>query len=290
MSRYKESDYKKSLIREYELSEIKIGDVIYVHENNLNPKTQTKINKLIKLTVDKVNSSGVYAIENDRARTMYKINPEDIIRDTINIGHNPINWKINNIRSVNYTLESILHDLDINQARGASLDKYVINGIQIGGVNWDPFIFDKEGTLVRYQRPFVWSEDDERNLIDSIYNGIDCGHILVRDRSFKELEHIASKGITELYFKDIIDGKQRLNTIKRFMNDEFTDSYGKYYSDISNKDQHRFLNHSFFTYSIMAENSSDELVIGQFLKMNFCGVPQGKEHIEYVKQIMKIIL
>ena len=36
-------------------------------------------------------------------------------------------------------------------------------------------------------------------------------------------------------FKDLVDGKQRLNAIVDFVQDKYTDSFGNYYSDLSEK-------------------------------------------------------
>ena len=42
-----------------------------------------------------------------------------------------------------------------------------------------------------------------------------------------------------------------------------------------------------FAYAEMDEDATDDMVLSQFLKLNFAGVPQSKEHIEYVKEISK---
>lgn len=100
------------------------------------------------------------------------------------------------------------------------------------------------------------------------------------------MTELAKNGETELSFNDIVDGKQRLHTIKEFINGEFCDLYGNYYSDLSDSAQNKFLNHQLFQYCELPENTSDEEVLYQFLKTNFTGKPQSKEHIYYVKSLL----
>ena len=96
-------------------------------------------------------------------------------------------------------------------------------------------------------------------------------------------------GETELAFKDIVDGKQRLNAIKEFLHDEFPDISGNYYSDLSSSAQTKFMNHQMLQYAEMENGTTDEDILFQFLKLNFAGVPQSKEHIEHVKSLLSIV-
>ena len=57
---------------------------------------------------------------------------------------------------------------------------------------------------------------------------------------------------TDLAFKDIIDGKQRLNTIGEFLNNKFQDSHGNYFNDLSAFAQHKFTDHQLMQYAEMA--------------------------------------
>lgn len=98
-----------------------------------------------------------------------------------------------------------------------------------------------------------------------------------------------AKGETELAFNDIVDGKQRLNTIREFLMDEFVDTYGNHFSDLSEESQNKFLNHQLLQYAEMPEGTTDEEVLYQFLKMNFSGIPQSQEHIQYVKSLLNKI-
>ncbi|MDD3988206.1 MAG: DUF262 domain-containing protein, partial [Candidatus Omnitrophica bacterium] len=220
-----------------------------------------------------------------RERKEYKIEQKDIKGKFLRyVGANPFSNDSDSVRCIAYSLESILFNLNV---LGEKEEKYYTKGVEvlIKNLNWNPFVYDKEGNKQYYQRDFVWSLQDKQNLIDSIYNGIDCGKIVVRARSWKDLDVIAAKGETEVAFHDIVDGKQCLNAIAGFIKGEYPDSYGNYFADLSADAQHNFTNNQLISYGEMPESSTDEQVIKQFLKMNFTGVLQSKEHIAYVKSI-----
>ncbi len=100
-----------------------------------------------------------------------------------------------------------------------------------------------------------------------------------------ELRRMKEQG-HELAWLDVVDGKQRINAIIDFINNKFPDSYGNYYQDFSKSAQHKFTNHQLFSYSELPENIEDEYVLKQFLRLNFSGVPQSKEHLDYVKSLL----
>lgn len=207
-----------------------------------------------------------------------KIPHVDLKHWTGDIGANPFPKRGTRISNIGFSLDSIIHTLGLLIGKTEYQTKA---GHTIKPCNWNPFVVSSKGEKEYYQRPFVWSEEDNRNLIDSIYNNIDCGKVLVRNRDWNECE-LAGE---EAAWKDIVDGKQRMNAIRAFVNNEFKDSCGNYYDDLSHIAQHYFGNHQLFSYSELPENSKDSDVLEQFLKLNFCGVPQSKEHIEFVKSI-----
>ena len=105
----------------------------------------------------------------------------------------------------------------------------LFNGIPIMELNWNPCIYDEDGNKKYYQRDFVWNLENKQNRVESIYNHVDCGKILVRVFEWDEREVKASTVETNLAFHDIVDGKQRLKTIQEFLLGEFPDIYA--YSD-----------------------------------------------------------
>lgn len=282
----KTSEKKAKLIAAKNETPLSVGEEIYVFKRALN-KTTNNPNAQEMCTILSLDG-GIVVREGsarDKGYGAITINKEDIAgRDIIEIGANPFDERQSNIRPVAFTLESILFGLSVLGEKDEN--KYDINGKPILTANWNPFIYSSTGEKQYYQRPFVWTVTDKQNLIESIYQGIDCGKILIRKRGFDELDKMEANGETELYFNDIVDGKQRLNTVKEFILGEFPDLSGNFYSDLSYRSQHKFVNHQLFSYSEMWENTSDTEVLRQFLKLNFAGVPQSREHIEFVKGLL----
>lgn len=232
------------------------------------------------------NSAPIFSIKEDGVEIKEYNSPKfypfkDIRKVTYDLGLDPFDkeLRINSPRSINFQLESIYHILYSNR------DNYTTNkGFKIEKTNWNPFV-EMNGKKEYYQRDLVWTLEDKQLLLESIYNGISCGSVVVRKRGFTWLH--ARESEDECYWVDIVDGKQRMSTIHEFVTNQFPDFEGRYYSDFSNNAQHKLMNHQLFAYFEFDEDATDEAVIHQFLKVNFTGKPQSKEHIEFVKNILK---
>lgn len=267
---------REQLIEEYLKEPIKAGDTVYVRGLGIQDK-----NRWGNTTeVAKIGENDSIFIQ--EYGSLKEVTKEDWKKYTGYIGNNPFPKRRDMVSNINFQLSSIVHQLDIIPREK---ENYTEQGVEIKRCNWNPYVYDKEGNKQYYQRDFVWSEDDKRTLIDSIYNNIDCGKILVRKRSWNEISKQVKNGETEVAFLDIVDGKQRLKAIKDFLEDKFQDSYGNYFSDLSDIAQRRLLEHQLFSYSELPENCPDEIVIQQFLKLNFCGVAQSQSHVSYVKSL-----
>lgn len=267
---------KQAEIDAYLAEPVKAGDRVQVMGLGSQDKTfwgnSTNVEKVLEngdITITEYTSSKI--IEKSKYRKWHG-----------DIGVNPFPDVRDRIENVNFTLESILFKLGLTKEKE---EKYDIKGITIKNVDFNPYIFDDKGEKVFYQRPLVWALQDKQNLIESIYNNVDCGKILIRRRGWDELGVLVEKGEKDLSWSDVVDGKQRLHTIKEFINDEFPDSSGNYFGDLSANAQSKLLNHQLFSYSELPESISDKEVINQFLKLNFAGVPQSKEHVDFVKEI-----
>lgn len=265
---------KEKLLEEYLAKPYKVGDIIdVVGLGRQDKKAWGNSAKIVEVLSD-----GVEIVEHS-TRTFI---PFDKIRKNIyNVGLNPFDSKLreNSPKTVNFSLESICHQLFKDNDRYATK-----KGFSIKTLNWNPFV-ELNGKKEYYQREFVWSLEDKQLLIESIYNGISCGSVIIRKRSFDWLDKRESED--ECFFMDIVDGKQRMGTIRRFINNEFPDFEGRYYSDFSRAAQHSFTNHRLFAYFEFDEKATDQATLQQFLKINFTGKPQSKEHIEFVKSILK---
>lgn len=276
------SQKKQELIDIFNNSDLQVGESIYLTEDTCKDTYHFSKNTIYDIvSIDgedisiKSYNSSIRKIKKDNVK--YRISQ-------MNIGENPFDNKYRSVRSVPYQLESIIFNLDLTHDKREK--PIVMNGIEVSEVNWNPYVFINNEKKY-YQREYVWSLEQKQLLIESIYKGISCGTILVRLRSWSTLEEMAKSGESELAFKDIVDGKQRLKAIEQFINDEFVDLHGNYYSDLSSKSQNMFGDNNLLNYAEMDESTSDEEVLYQFLKMNFEGVPQSKEHLQYVESLLK---
>lgn len=262
---------KEDLIEEYLNKPYEVGESVYVR--GLGSQDENAFNSTAKII--RVEDTGVIIKKYGRDEL---VPFSDLKKTTYDIGFNPfpeVNFK-GEPRAINYNLESIIFSLE------RSMTYKTEKGFTINRVSFDPYI-EIDGEKHYYQRPLVWTLEDKQLLLDSIYNRINCGAIIVRNRSFKWNETRECEADTS--FKDIVDGKQRLSAIMEFLKDGYPDSNGKYYSDFSERAQNDLLSHQLFAYSEFGEEATDQDVINQFLKVNFSGKPQSKEHIEFVKTI-----
>lgn len=155
-----------------------------------------------------------------------------------------------------------------------------------GELNFNPYVIEPStGEKRYYQRPYCWSLEDEQLFIESIYNELDCGKIVLRTNVISDVLDAFIKGDKEVCYYDVVDGKQRLHTLYRFVNDEFPDSHGNYYSDFSDVAKRLFKSRSCITLMEMDEGCTDADVLKVFLNVNFSGKPMSKEHIKFVQGI-----
>lgn len=272
---------KKQLIEQYLKEPIKVGDTVYVKGlGSQNKEAWSNTTKVVDVEDD--GQTIVYI----QHKSPTKVSVENVRKYVGDIGANPIDdsmWR--KVQNINYTLESVLFTLGLGLDKNTRKEKYTTDkGFLIKNCNFNPFV-EINGEKMYYQRDFVWTLDEMQALVHSIYNRVDCGKIVIRERGWKWLYE---RGLEEdCYWYDIIDSKQRLTTIHKFLNNEFADRFGNYFEDLSENAQHRFLDHQLFSYSTMNESTTDEDVLKQFLSINFSGVPQSKEHIEYVESLLK---
>lgn len=284
------SERKIKLLDEFNNSDLKAGEYIYISEDYIKKNIYCGLNKNDKYPILSINGDDVTINNNiyeKRPVNPILIKKSDIGKrfDVLRIGSNPFNERRNSVRPAPYALESIIHMLKLVESKNHDF----FNEIKATETNWNPFVYDTDGKKHYYQRDFCWTVEQEQLLIESIYKGIGCGMILIRRRSWEELEDMAKKGETELSFNDIVDGKQRLNAIRRFLNNEFMDLHGNYYNDLSYYSQIRFVNHQLLQYAELEHNTTDEETVYQFLLMNFEGIPQSKEHLNFVTNILNIV-
>ncbi len=277
------SSKKQKQLDKLEKSPIKVGDKLWVYED----KNRTILCVVKDVKVDDDTKEELYKLEREdnSVRRELRWLGRDAISSRYNIfvGANPFDADSSRVRSVNYSLESILFNLNVLGEK-ESIQKYQMNGHPVLALNWNPYVII-DGEKKYYQRDFCWTLEQKQNLIHSLYLGIDIGKIVVRKREWSEVQKLANTGETELAFNDIVDGKQRLEALRGFLMGEYTDRDGNYFADLSFHSQHKLTNNQQLGFAEMDE-PEDKQVLKQFLKMNFEGVPQSKEHLEYVKSLI----
>lgn len=279
------SDNLQRQIDEYVSMPFKVGEMVqvkgcYLKHNHSQSETALNACKIKEINGDKVIVYNGYH-DGDTC----EVDVKNCHKLTIRVGYDPFpdkSW-LEMIDFVNFPLSSIL--LMTIKDEGKYMMDTPDGKVPLKIMNWNPYVIDKEGKKQYYQRDFCWTLKDKQNLIDSIYNYIGCGTIIVRERPWSYLDKEYKKGNTEAGLYDIIDGKQRMYTLFEFVNNMFPDSNGNYYSDFSVLARRKFGNTHPFTFGQMREKTNDADVLKVFLRVNFTGVEMSKEHIEYVRKL-----
>lgn len=233
----------------------------------------------------KVNKDGSILIQEYGYGSPTKVEKENYRKTTNHIGADPFPNKPWNskLRIVAYTLDSIIHACGYERRKRAyKFD--TINEIEVPELNWNPFFVDQKGNEVVYQRDFCWTLEQKQLLIESIYNNIDIGKIVIRLHSYDWVKKRVLAGKVAS-FKDIVDGKQRLNAILGFINGDFADLHGNKWDDLSEHAKYKFGDFMSVAYGEIGEDATDEDVKAIFLNVNFSGVKMSQEHIDFVKSI-----
>lgn len=280
-------------INDFNAQPIVAGDKVLVKGKYLNYARSRNKEIAEVCTVKEVTDDVIVVFNGYHSGDTCVVAKENCSKYTYFVGANPFAEKhwMQRIRTFNM----VLGDIIIKVLKPYFDEKEVYDTtpsgkkFKINKLNWNPFIINKDGKKEYYQRDFCWSVKDKQLLIDSIYNQINCGQIIVRKRSWEHMTEEAENGIDEVFEFDIVDGKQRLNAICGFMNNEFPDSHGNYWNDLSDYARCKFEDSYCITFTEMDEKTTDEDVIKAFLGVNFTGVPMSQEHIDYVREINKRI-
>lgn len=152
----------------------------------------------------------------------------------------------------------------------------------------------------RYQRGYVWTLENQQELIDSIFNRINLGSFIFsrhagyhHDGSDETVKYINLDGeeIEILRRNDytlaVIDGQQRITTIWRYYTNQFQ-YRGRYWKDLSFRDQNDFTNTLISQRIFEEEDVPYEEVLRMFIKVNK-GVPQDASHLDKVTEELKRI-
>ena len=168
-----------------------------------------------------------------------------------------------------------------------------------GTVSFEPIRFrnnwynvDMDVYLEKYdynlQRPFVWTLLQQQELIWSIFMGRPIP-------PFVFIHHASSRmNDNEPVTMQIIDGKQRLTTIFRYMDNEFpiiVDGEEVFFKDLDKGAQNRinfFYMHAKVYYSYKENPITDDEKIIIFNHYNFARTPQEEEHKNKLQSFLDV--
>ena len=285
MDFYSISEKRQTQIEDFLKSPLTVGEEVYVTDNYFSSYKRKRDEWRIYKVLAVNETTLTFTINKKNETFEIPINSNDYRRKVRSIGANPFckdDW-MSKAHVFNYDIESIIHVLtESNRCVEFTLDDGTKTCFE--AVNWNPYVI-VDGEKKFYQRDFCWTLDDKRALIDSIYNNIECGKVVLRKHSCEQMLDNYNNGDRTYGWYDVVDGKQRLNTLIEFVTDKFSDSYGNYYSDLSGEAQHKFLHNQLITYCEMDEDCTDKDVLRTFLMVNFSGRPISQEHIDYVQKL-----
>lgn len=121
-----------------------------------------------------------------------------------------------------------------------------------------------------YQRDYVWEEDDKIALIDSIFNNVSIGMIVLIQRGWTHPgEHF-----------EVLDGKQRIQAIVDFYEDRL--SYkGRVFSQMTWRDRKHFEDHT-IQFGIVSDLSKKQ-IMEYFIRLNTFGKTMSQDHLDFIK-------
>lgn len=297
MSRFEKSigNKKQELIDAEMAKPFAVGEHVLVFKQNLLNKHKMvdcggEMKEMVKMTIKKIDGNMVLLECDDvvdrRTYGDVTLDKTSLIRDLFYIGKNPFkmnSWR-DKIHKHSYDNETIMYKL-FPERFSSIRDITKVGDVEVPEANFDPYVIDKGGKKRYYQRGYVWTLKDKQALIDSVYAGISCGEIVVRERSWKQVEIELAKGNTEVAFCDVVDGKQRVNAFADFVQNKFPDSEGYYFNDLSYYAQLKVMGSMSFGFANIDSTATDEDVIDTFLAINYAGVPQSEEHLEAIKKL-----
>lgn len=163
------------------------------------------------------------------------------------------------------------------------LSVFTVQEIASGQVNLDSEVY-LPSLGIDLQRPLVWSDKQEQELILSVLKGIQLPKVALIH--YKDM----SRGIS-LY--QVIDGKQRLATLIRFVDNHFTlsvEGQDLLFSDLPQDCQREILRLwivADVAYEYPDQIIPDEEKVRWFNLINFAGTPQDQAHFEKLQNAVE---
>jgi hypothetical protein len=132
--------------------------------------------------------------------------------------------------------------------------------------------------LPPFQRPSVWTVEDNIRFIDSARQCVELGNFTINQTFNKIGAQSYMDGDRQIYIGDnwLLDGQQRLRALQGFFDSEFP-VHGMFWKDLPSNDQNGFLNTVRFPY--LETQFFDEESAAEYYDLhNFSGVRHAEEH------------
>lgn len=130
----------------------------------------------------------------------------------------------------------------------------------------------------------MWSSDDAQLLLDQVFDNQPIGSLAVVLNQDSDISH----------YCEIVDGRQRLTTLIRFVKGLFPyiDEHGRevYFCDMTKYDQSAFKKTKVPYYELSNENDgtvTDKQKVDFFYRVNFAGVPQSESHKKHLETLLE---
>ena len=145
-------------------------------------------------------------------------------------------------------------------------------------IDFDVFLESKGCNL---QRPLCWTLNQKRELIFSVLKGIEIPTLSILLREEEDGKRIFM----------VIDGKQRLNAITSYYNNEFPiklDGEDYYFNDLGSSQSliSILMLKVKMAYDYFDDKIPDEELIKWFNLINFSGTEQDKKHIDFLNSLI----
>jgi len=149
---------------------------------------------------------------------------------------------------------------------------------KITDFDFDVWLESKQKNL---QRPYVWTLEQQQELVNSVLLGRPIPNVQLLN-----VWNSNEKG----YTWQVIDGKQRLLTWFKFLNNEFPciiEDSEYFFSELPSEFQNYFQRYSFVGFEIAeiwGKSMTDDEKIEWFTLTNFGGTPQEEEHKKNIQK------
>ena len=188
-------------------------------------------------------------------------------------------FPVNALRESKYRDEVIAENNrfgNIIDWNGHIIEKSIINGQLLNF-----YLKNEEGNInlsPEYQRDFVWTLKQKQEYIMALLKS----RAEIRPVFIQEFD-----GENEKF--EVVDGKQRLNSIFGFINDEFPLEEGTFFSQLSEEDVKKILrfNVEYTRFISFTDKIPYDFKLELFLELNAKGTQMSKEQINKVQEMAK---